>query len=71
MWGAKDKSPILLSQYWKINNLKVQQKSFRFLGAPILFSLTVQLQHFNQRPKPKWFIDVHVSYNLDKLSGVY
>ena len=38
--GAKEKSVILLSQYWKMDNL-TGSKLFCFLGALIIFMSTV------------------------------
>ena len=41
--GRKEESPILLSQYWKINTLKIAiaPKIFHIFGTPIIFSPTV------------------------------
>ena len=38
---AIENIPILLSKFWKTNNLKVHQNLFRILGAPIIYSFTM------------------------------
>ena len=40
LWGAIEKSQIMLSQYKKITPLVVNLKIFRILEAPIIFSWT-------------------------------
>ena len=38
VWGAIEKIPILILQYWKLSTLKEYQKSFRNLEIPTIFS---------------------------------